>query len=88
MKELKLRSGWEIARAVGLGAALFLLAFLAPVIYDIDGISMFTVAESLVTRGTSRFPKLTELSVTAVSTTRSSIRCYRCWPYRWSRWER
>jgi hypothetical protein len=39
------------AGAVGLGTAFFYLAFLSPIIYSIDGISMLAVSESLVTHG-------------------------------------
>jgi hypothetical protein len=56
MKESKLRSDWALARTVGLGIALFLLAFLSPVIYGIDGISMLAVAESLVTHWSLAVP--------------------------------
>src|SRR6202020_3037730 len=51
MKEPGFKSDWTLARSLGLGIAFFLLAFLSPVIYDIDGISMVEVAESIVLRG-------------------------------------
>jgi hypothetical protein len=42
---------------VGLGTSLFFLAFLSPVIYAVDGVSMLAVAESLVTHGSLTVPK-------------------------------
>jgi len=45
-----------LATAVGIGTALFLLAFLSPVIYPIDGNSMLAVAISLVTKGNFTVP--------------------------------
>ena len=45
------------AFAVGLGTTLFFLAFLSPVIYPVDGLSMLAVAESLLTHGSVTVPK-------------------------------
>jgi hypothetical protein len=45
------------AIVVGLGTALFFLAFLSPVIYPVDGISMLAVAESIVTHGNTTVPR-------------------------------
>ncbi|HWX27062.1 MAG TPA: glycosyltransferase family 39 protein [Steroidobacteraceae bacterium] len=45
------------ALAVGSGTTLFYLAFLSPVIYAIDGISMLAVTESLLTHGSVAVPK-------------------------------
>jgi hypothetical protein len=45
------------AVAIGLGTALFFLAFLSPIIYSIDGISMLAVTESLLTHGSVAVPK-------------------------------
>ena len=45
------------AIGVGLGTALFFLAFLSPVIYPLDGRSMLAVAESVVTHGSFAVPK-------------------------------
>jgi hypothetical protein len=45
------------AVVVGLGTTLFYLAFLSPVIYAVDGISMLAVSESLVTHGGLTVPK-------------------------------
>jgi hypothetical protein len=54
---VKLTHGLSAAFVVGLGTTLFFLAFLSPVIYPVDGISMLAVAESLMMHGSLTVPK-------------------------------
>ena len=57
MEKSKVRDIRDLAGAVGLGTTLFFLAFLSPVIYSVDGLSMLAVAESLVTQHSFAVPK-------------------------------
>jgi hypothetical protein len=45
------------AVVIGVGTTLFFLAFLSPVIYSVDGLSMLAVSESLVTHGSLTVPQ-------------------------------
>ena len=57
MEKTEVRDIRVLAGAVGLGMTLFFLAFLLPVIYSVDGLSMLAVAESLVTQHSFAVPK-------------------------------
>jgi hypothetical protein len=57
VEKSKVRDIRDLAGAVGLGTTLFFLAFLSPVIYSGDGLSMLAVAESLVTQHSFAVPK-------------------------------
>jgi hypothetical protein len=57
VEKSKVRHIWVLASAVGLGTTVFFLAFLSPVIYSVDGLSMLAVAESLVTQHSFAVPK-------------------------------